>query len=68
MLGMVGNNVESVKFIGRRDMNNNTNMRAVFGEIDREPWQKESTIVFKPYFNDAKELFRILLWVHLRGK
>ena len=63
MLGMVGNKVESVKFIGRRDMNNDKNMRALFDEIDRETWLHN---VFKPYFNDAKELFGILLCVHLK--
>ena len=68
MLGMVGNNVECVKFIGRRDMTNDTNMRAFFDEIDRKTLPNNITIgVLKPYFNDAKELFRILLCVYLRG-
>ena len=46
---MVDNNVESVKFIGRRDMNMNANMKTLFYEEDEYR--------FKPYFNDAKELF-----------
>ena len=58
---MVGNNVNSVKFIGRRDMNNDTNMRALFDEIDRIPRYNATIGVFKPYFNDAKELFGISL-------
>ena len=51
MLGLVGNNVESVKFIGRRDMNMDANLRKIFNETDE--------YYFYPYFNDAKELFRI---------
>ena len=51
MLGSVGNNVESVKFIGRRDMNMDANLRKIFNETDEYK--------FYPYFNDAKELFRI---------
>ena len=50
MLGMVGNNVENVKFIGRRDMNMDANMKAFFDESDD---------YYYPYFNDAEELFRI---------
>ena len=48
MLGMVGNNVESVKFIGRRDMNMDARMKALFDESDKYRYE--------PYFNDAKEL------------
>ena len=48
MLGMVGNNVESVKFIGRRDMNMDAIMKALFDESDKYR--------YKPYLNDAKEL------------
>ena len=51
MLGSVGNNVESVKFIGRRDMNMDANLRKIFNETDE--------YYFYPYFNDAKGLFRI---------
>ena len=51
MLGSVGNNVESVKFIGRRDMNMDANLRKIFNETDE--------YYFYPYFNDAKELSRI---------
>ena len=48
MLGSVGNIVESVKFIGRRDMNMNANLRKIFNETDKYHYY--------PYFNDAKEL------------
>ena len=48
MLGSVGKNVESVKFIGRRDMNMDANLRKIFNEADEYN--------FYPYFNDAKEL------------
>ena len=51
MLGIVGNNVESLKFIGIRDMNMDANMKALFDENDEYHYY--------PYFNDAKELFRI---------
>ena len=51
MFGSAGNNVESVKFIGRRDMNMDANLRKIFNETDE--------YYFYPYFNDAKELFRI---------
>ena len=56
VLGMVGNNVESVKFIGRRDINMDTNMRALFMQNDLFGWNNHRA-VYKPYFNDAKELF-----------
>ena len=48
---MVGYNVESVKFIGRRDMSMDSNMKTLFDESD--------DYKYYPYFNDAKELFRI---------
>ena len=51
MIGMVDNNVENVKFIGSREMNMDRNMRTMFYESDKYR--------FKPYFNDAKELFEI---------
>ena len=51
MLGMVGNKVEKVKFIGRRDMNMDTNIKQIFDKSDQ---------YYRPYFNDAKELFRML--------
>ena len=51
MLGSVGKNVESVKFIGRRDMNMDANLRKIFNEADEYN--------FYPYFNDAKELWTI---------
>ena len=49
MLGITGNNVDSVKLIGRRDMSMDTNAKALFDENDR--------YYYYPYFNDAKELF-----------
>ena len=48
---MVDNNVESLKSIGRRDINMNGNMKTLFYENDGYR--------YRPYFNDAKELFRI---------
>ena len=51
MLGMVDNNVENVKFIGGREMNMDANMKKLFYESDKYR--------LRPYFNDAKELFRI---------
>ena len=50
MLGMVDNNVESVKLIGRRDMNMDANMKTLFYESDEYR--------HRPYFNDAKEMLR----------
>ena len=46
---MVDNNVENLKFIGRRDINMDANMKAEFYNSDK--------FRYKPYFNDAKELF-----------
>ena len=51
MLGMVDNNVESVKLLGRREMNLDANMKRLFDESDEHR--------YRPYFNDAKELLRI---------
>ena len=48
---MVDNNVENLKFIGRRDMNMKRNVKTLFYESDYYR--------YKQYFNDAKELFRI---------
>ena len=47
---MVDANVENIKFIGMREMNMDGNMKRLF---------YESEYRFKPYFNDAKELFGI---------
>ena len=59
MLGLVGNNVERVKLIGRRDMNMDENLRKIFNEADEYN--------FYPYFNDAKELFKIWFCVQFMG-
>ena len=48
---MVDNNVVNVKVIGRREMNMNENLKTLFYEND--------AYRHKPYFNDAKELFKI---------
>ena len=61
MLGIVGNNVESAKFIGRRDMNMDDNLKALFDEEDRH---KGRIVRYYPYFNDAKELFEISFLIH----
>ena len=47
MFGMNGNNVTNLKFIGRRDMNMDPNIKTLFDESDE---------YYYPYFNDAKEL------------
>ena len=57
---MVNNSVESVKLIGRREMNMDVNMKALFYESDYYR--------YRPYFNDAKELFGISFWAHFWGK
>ena len=51
MLGSVDNNVENLKFIGRRDMNMDANLKKVYDKTDE--------FYYHPYYNDAKELFRI---------
>ena len=48
MFGMNDYNVTNLKFIGRRDMNMDPNIRALFDESDLN--------YYYPYFNDAKEL------------
>ena len=53
---MVDNNVENIKFIGRREINMDANMKTLFYESDEYR--------LKPYFNDAKELFGLLFWIH----
>ena len=49
MIGMVDGNVDNAKSIGRREMNMDANMKALFYERDEYHYE--------PYFNDAKELF-----------
>ena len=44
---MNGNNVTNLKFIGRRDINIDPNIKELFDESDE---------YYYPYFNDAKEL------------
>ena len=51
---MIGTNVTNFKFIGRRDMNMDPNIKALFDESDE---------YYYPYFNDAKEL----LWLNLNS-
>ena len=50
MLGIIDANVENIKFIGRREINMDANMKKLFYESDEYR--------YKPYFNDAKELFK----------
>ena len=45
---MNSNNMTNFKFIGRRDMNMDPNIQALFDEMDE--------YYYYPYFNDAKEL------------
>ena len=49
---MIGNDVESVKLFGRRDVSMDANMKALFDESNYPYY-------YYPYFNDAKELFKI---------
>ena len=56
MFGMVDNNVVNVKVIGRREMNMDENLKTMFYQ---QEWVR-----YKPYFNDAKELFGIAFWIH----
>ena len=58
MIGMVDANVETVKVIGRREMNMDLNMKKLFYESDEYR--------HKPYFNDAEETFEILFRIHFR--
>ena len=58
MFGMVDNIVENFKVIGRREMNMDPNMKNLFYESDYREF-------YKPYFNDAKELFGIWFWIHI---
>ena len=46
---MLDNNVENMKIIGGREMNMDENLKTLFDESDEYR--------YKPYFNDAKELF-----------
>ena len=55
MLGLVGKNVERVKFIGKRDINMDANLRNIFKKYDEMYIQYGKVY---PYFNDAKALFR----------
>ena len=67
MFGMVDGNVETVKMIGRRNINMDANMKALFYESDRtsyytingEDYSYTVEESYYPYFNDAKELFII---------
>ena len=61
LIGMVDNNIEAVKVIGRREMNMDGNMKTLFSESDN--WKR-----YKPYFNDAKELFGISFLGFILGK
>ena len=60
MVVMADNNAEIVKFIGRREMDMDENMKTLFYVNDKYR--------YKPYFNDAKELFIISFWVQYPGK
>ena len=61
MLGIIDTNLENFKLIGRREMNMDGNMKRLFYESDIVYGYR-----YKPYFNDAKELFRISFWIHFR--
>lgn len=57
---MIENEVENYKVIGRRDMNMNAALKNLFNKID------PLFTIRKPYFNDAKETFRILSEIHFK--
>ena len=56
ILGMMGNNVESVKIVGTRDMNMDSKTKTIFDEIDytNQNFLNKFTM---PYFNDVQEHF-----------
>ena len=56
MFGIEGDNVETVKLFGRRDINMDINMKTLFYENDQDAY---GSYFYYPYFNDAKELFII---------
>ena len=55
---MIGNKIENYKLIGVRDMNMNADLKTLFDEID------SLYFITKPYFNDAKETFRIVSQIY----
>ena len=57
MLGMTGNEVKTVKMIGRREMNMDSKMKDFFREIDVK-YSLYSPQFRKPYFNDAQDFFQ----------
>ena len=59
MIGMIENNVENVKVIGRREMNMDSNMKEIFYDAIQIPIYGSNKYRYTPYFNDAKELFGI---------
>ena len=50
---MIENKIENYKIIGLRDMSMNADLKMLFDDID--PY----LVINIPYFNDAKETFRI---------
>ena len=56
ILGMIDNNVESVKIVGTRDMNMDSKTKTIFDEIDYTN-QNFLNKFTKPYFNDVQENF-----------
>ena len=56
ILGIIGNNVESVKIVGTRDMNMDSKTKTIFDEIDYTN-QNFLNKFTKPYFNDVQENF-----------
>ena len=60
MLGMTGNDVKSVKMIGRREMNMDSNMKDFFNEINVDNLRFGS--LAKPYFNDAQDFVQKLIF------
>ena len=56
MFGIEGDNVETVKLFGRRDIDMDVIMKTIFYENDQGVLSKAFDY---PYFNDAKELFII---------
>ena len=56
ILGMISNNVESVKILGTRDMNMDSKTKTIFDEIDYTN-QNFLNKFTKPYFNDVQENF-----------
>ena len=65
MIGMIENKVESVKIVGRRDMNTHWNITRLL--LVTEPSVGHSFWA-KPFFNDAQEAFIFNIFIAYKVK